>query len=65
MNAYDERGCDSENFGSRITKIGVTIVKIWRKEVGGPFCNFQEVARGIFGNISKTWGLLENLWTAG
>jgi hypothetical protein len=40
-------------------------VKIWRKEVGGPFVSFQEVARGIFGNISKTWGLLENLWTAG
>jgi hypothetical protein len=36
-----------------------------RKEVAGPFCNFWEVARGIFGNILKTKGLLENLWTTG
>jgi hypothetical protein len=41
----------SENFGARITKIGVTVTKIWRKEVAGPFCNFWEVAKGIFGNF--------------
>jgi hypothetical protein len=33
------------------------VTKIWRKEVVGPFCNFWEVARGIFGNILKTRGL--------
>jgi hypothetical protein len=51
MNAYDERGSDSENFGARITEIGVTVAKIWRKEFQGPTCNFWKVARGIFGNI--------------
>jgi hypothetical protein len=35
MIAYDERGSDSENFGARITKIRVTVAKIWRKEVVG------------------------------
>jgi hypothetical protein len=35
MNAYDERGSDSENFGTRITGFGVTVAKIWRKEVVG------------------------------
>jgi hypothetical protein len=37
MNAQDERGSDFENFGARITKIGVMVVKIWRKEVVGTF----------------------------
>jgi hypothetical protein len=29
MNAQYERGSDYENFGARITEIGVTVVKIW------------------------------------
>jgi hypothetical protein len=58
MNAQEERGSDSENFGARIAEIGVTVVKIWRKEVAGIFCNFWKVARGIFGNTLKTRGLL-------
>jgi hypothetical protein len=33
MNAYDERGSDSQNFGTRITGFGVTVAKIWQKEV--------------------------------
>jgi hypothetical protein len=33
----NERGSDSENFGARITEIGVTDAKIWRKEVEGIF----------------------------
>jgi hypothetical protein len=35
MNAQKERGSDSENFGQRITEFGVTVAKIWRKEVIG------------------------------
>jgi hypothetical protein len=37
MNAYGERGNDYENFGARITKIRITVAKIWRKEVVGTF----------------------------
>jgi hypothetical protein len=37
MNALDERGTDSEHFGARTAKIGVTVAKIWRKEVAGTF----------------------------
>jgi hypothetical protein len=29
MNAKDERGSDPDNFGARITEIGVTDMKIW------------------------------------
>jgi hypothetical protein len=35
MNAGNERGSDSENFGERITEFEVTVAKIWRKEVIG------------------------------
>jgi hypothetical protein len=45
MNAQDERGSYSENFGARITEIGVTVAKIWPKEFQGPICNFWNVAR--------------------
>jgi hypothetical protein len=37
MNAYDERGSDSENFGVRMAEIRVTVVKIWRKRSCGDF----------------------------
>jgi hypothetical protein len=33
MNALNERECDSENFGARITGIGSTVEKIWLKDV--------------------------------
>jgi hypothetical protein len=36
-------------------------LRLWRygkKKLRGFFCNFWKVARGIFGNISKTRGLL-------
>jgi hypothetical protein len=33
MNALNGRGSDSENFAARITGIGVTVEKIWLKEV--------------------------------
>jgi hypothetical protein len=42
MNAQDERGSDSENFGTRIAEIGVTVAKIWRKEVIGTYLEFLE-----------------------
>jgi hypothetical protein len=32
MNASNERGCDSKNFGVRITGIRVVVEKIWLKE---------------------------------
>jgi hypothetical protein len=32
MNASDERGSDSENFGARITEIGVAVAMIWALE---------------------------------
>jgi hypothetical protein len=35
MNSLNKRGCDSENFGTRITWFGVTGEKIWKKEVLG------------------------------
>jgi hypothetical protein len=37
MNAQKERGSDSVNFGKRITEFGVTVAKIWRKEVIGTY----------------------------
>jgi hypothetical protein len=37
INAQKERGSDSENFGERITEFGVTVAKIWHKEVIGTY----------------------------
>jgi hypothetical protein len=33
MNAQKERGSDPENFGTRITRFGVVVEKIWIFEV--------------------------------
>jgi hypothetical protein len=33
MNAWNERGSGSENFGMKITEIGFTVEEIWTKEV--------------------------------
>jgi hypothetical protein len=37
MNAQKQIGSDSENFGERITEFGLTVTKIWRKEVIGTY----------------------------
>jgi hypothetical protein len=37
MNPRKERGSDSENFGTRITRFGVVVEKIWNFEVSGLF----------------------------
>jgi hypothetical protein len=37
MNAQKERESDSENFGERITEFGVTVAKIWWKDVIGTY----------------------------
>jgi hypothetical protein len=37
MNAQKERGSDSKNFGTRITRFGVVVEKIWNFEVLGLF----------------------------
>jgi hypothetical protein len=37
MNAWKERGSDSENFGTRITRFGVVVEKIWNFKVSGLF----------------------------
>jgi hypothetical protein len=48
---------DSKNFGAKITKIGVAVAKIWRKEVIGAYLEFLEVARAISGIIFKNQGV--------
>jgi hypothetical protein len=37
MKAYDEGESDSNNFGTRITRFGVTVAKISQKEVIGTY----------------------------
>jgi hypothetical protein len=37
MNARKERGSDSENFGTRITRFGVVVENTWNFEVSGLF----------------------------
>jgi hypothetical protein len=65
MNALKERVNDSENFGTRIAKIGVVVEMIWQKEVIGTYLQFLKVTRAISGIIFKNQGvLLENSWTA-
>jgi hypothetical protein len=61
MNAGNERGSDSEDFGVRITEIRVAVAKIWRKEFQGPICNFWKVARAISGNTFRFWGAVWNI----
>jgi hypothetical protein len=40
MNALNEKRSDPENFGTRITRFGVVVQKIWNFEVSGYFCEF-------------------------
>jgi hypothetical protein len=41
-----------------LPKLELQLKRYGEKKLQGPFCNFWEVARGIFGNILKTRGLL-------
>jgi hypothetical protein len=42
INAWKERWIESEEFGVRITEIGVAVAKIWWKEVIGTYLEFLE-----------------------
>jgi hypothetical protein len=35
MNAHKERGSDPENFGTKISRFGVVVEKMWNFEVSG------------------------------
>jgi hypothetical protein len=47
----------------RITEIGVTVAKIWRKKIQGRICKFWKVARAnqefIFDNPGSSWNFVE------
>jgi hypothetical protein len=58
MNASDERENDSENFGARITEIGVTVAKIWTLE---DFRGKTVFSRGFWVFFLKFWEWLEGL----
>jgi hypothetical protein len=60
MNATNERESDSKNFGARITKIRVTVEKIWLKEVSGTYLQFQKVSRANFGKFPQSvWKMMD------
>jgi hypothetical protein len=59
MNAYDERGSDSENFGTKITEIGVAVAKIWNLEA---FRGKMVFSGGLW-IFLKFWEWLEGLGT--
>jgi hypothetical protein len=44
---------DAKNFGAGITKIGVAVAKLWRKEVIGTYLQFLKVAIAISRIILK------------
>jgi hypothetical protein len=58
MNAYDEIGSDSKNFGARIAKIRVTVVKIWALEA---FMGKMVFSGGFWG-LSKILGVVGGSW---
>jgi hypothetical protein len=67
MNAQEERGSDSENFGTRITGFGVVVEKIWNFEVFGLFHEFflrlgtsLELFFQILGASLRNYGLRVN-----
>jgi hypothetical protein len=49
------RACDSENFGSRITKFEVAVEKIWTKEVRRAKIGIWKTLGGFFGNLQGLW----------
>jgi hypothetical protein len=60
MNARNERESASENFGARMTKIGVAVEKIWLKEVSGTYLQFWQVSRANFGKFQgSVWKMLD------
>jgi hypothetical protein len=58
MNAEDERGSDSENFGARIAEIGVAVAKIWALEAFSSKIIFS----GGFWGFSKSLGVVGGSW---
>jgi hypothetical protein len=75
MNASDERGSDSENFGARITEIGITVAKIWALEgfrgkmvFSKGFRGFSEILGVLGGSWHKrygsceVWEFFEDVW---
>jgi hypothetical protein len=58
MNAWNERWRDSDNFGARITGIGVVVEKIWWKEFHRPICIFWKVARANMEIYSESRGFV-------
>jgi hypothetical protein len=56
MNAWNERECDSENFGAQITGIGSTVEKIWLFEILGARLQFWKVSKAIFVNTECVEG---------
>jgi hypothetical protein len=65
MNAQKERGSDSKNFGTRITRFGVVVEKIWNFEVSGLIL-WIFLRLGTFLEIFfNSRGLFAKLWTAG
>jgi hypothetical protein len=58
INAYDESGSDSENFGARIAEIGVTVVKIWALEA---FRGKMVFSGGLWG-LSEISGVVGGSW---
>jgi hypothetical protein len=59
---HEMKESDFDNFGVRITKIRVTVEKIWLKEVLGTYLQFWKVSRANFGKIL---GLYGKWWSAG
>jgi hypothetical protein len=64
MNAQEERGSDSKNFGTTITGFGVVVETILNFEVWGLFL-WIFLRLDLFGIIFQFWGLFAKLWTVG
>jgi hypothetical protein len=57
---HEMKESDSENFGARITKIRVTVEKIWLKEVSGTYLQFWKVSRANFGKFQgSVWKMVD------
>jgi hypothetical protein len=65
MNAQKERGSDSKNFGTRITRFGVVVEKIWNFEVSGLFLWILLRLWTFLELFFNSGGLFAKLWTAG
>jgi hypothetical protein len=65
MNAQNERGSDSKNFGTRITGFGVEVEKISNFEVSGLFLWILLRLGTFFELFLNSRGLFAKLWTVG